>query len=248
MTAGFQAFTDTGLVQIDGTTPNYALRQKVDMVTGAGSINAGKSNSGTQYTFTANVATFTFNAAKPLVVLYSPNAYATLLQCKNNNNGTWTAKIWSNTAATVSVYIFDQASAAAPSGPGYGLQVFDPAGALVFDARQRIARILDNQSGNIMGAGPGWGQWNQVDTQNRSWSYPGPSKVGVAAIGTAFVSSPTGGTNNGWYNISGFQTVGSAVNFQWQYYQNGTTSHPGNNTCFGSQYDWRFMAIDLSNI
>ena len=247
MTAGFQAWTDSGLVQIDGTTQNYALRQSFNVTTGAGSINAGKSNAGVQYTFTANVATFTFSANQPLIALYSPSAYVTILQCVNSG-GTWTVQIWSNTAATVTVYVFDQSLAAVPSGAGYGLQVFDANGSLIADGRQRLARVLDTQSGNIQGAGPGWGQFNQVDTRTYSWSYSGVSKVGVAAIGTAWVSSPTGGNNNGWYDISGLQTSGSTVNFLWQYYSVGNTSHPGNNNCFGSQYDWRFMAIDLSNI
>jgi hypothetical protein len=247
MTVGFQAFTDSGLVQIDGTTQNYALLQKFDVTTSVGSISAGRSNAGVLYTFNANVATFSFSSVKPMVTLYSPTAYVTLLQC-TNNNGTWTAKIWANGAATVTVYIFDQASAAVPSGTGYGLQVFDANGVLVFDARQRIARVLDTQSGNINNTSPGWGQWTHIDQQTRQFSYPTVSKIGVAAIGTAFISSPTGGNNNGWYNISGLQTAGNVVNFNYAYYQVGNTSHPSNDVNFGSQFDWRFMAIDLSNM
>jgi hypothetical protein len=218
------------------------------VATGVGSINAGRSNAGSMYTFNANVSSFLISAVKPLVALYSPNAYATILQCINNNNGTWSVKIWSNVAATITVYVFDESAAAAPSGPGYGLQVFNESGVLVFDARQRIARVIDTQIGNINNAGPGFGQWGQVDSRTYQFSYPSVSKIGVAAIGTAFVSSPTGGTNNGWYDISALQTVGNVVNFAWSYNQVGNTSHPGNNTCFGSQFDWRFMAIDLSNI
>ncbi|MBB6105218.1 hypothetical protein F4827_005084 [Paraburkholderia bannensis] len=212
-------------------------------------MNAGKSNAGVQYTFNANVATFSFSASQPLIALYSPNAYVAILRCVSSN-GSWTVQIWSNVAAAVTVYIFDQALAAVPSGAGFGMQVFNANGELVADARQRLARVLDTQSGNIMGAGPGWGQWNQVDSRSASWTYPGASKVGVAALGTAFVFSPTGGgiNSSGWYNIGGFQTSGATVNFLYQYYQVGSTFHPGNNTCFGSQYDWRFMAIDLSNI
>jgi hypothetical protein len=247
MTVGFQAFTDTGLVQIDGTTPNYALRQKFDVTTASGNMNGSKSNAGTMYYYTAPVATFTIAAVQPLIALYSATAFATILQCLNNNNGTWTVKIWSSAVATVSVYIFDQAPAAAPTGPGYGLQVFDQNAVLIFDSRQRIARVIDTQSGNINNAGPGWGQWAQVDTRTYSWSYPSVSKIGVAAIGTAFICTEGGGSNS-WYNMSGLQTVGNTVNFKYQYYQNGTPSHPNNNVAFGSQYDWRFMAIDLSNI
>jgi hypothetical protein len=126
--------------------------------------------------------------------------------------------------------------------------VFDEMGVLVFDARQRIARVIDTQTGNINNTSPGWGQWSQVDSRTYQFPYPSVSKIGVAAIGTAFVSSPTGGNNNGWYNISGLQTAGNVVNFKYAYYAVGNTSHPGNNTCFGAQYDWRFMAIDLSNL
>jgi hypothetical protein len=248
MPAGFQAFTDTGLVQIDGTTQNYALRQTLTVNTAAGSMNIGKSNSGTQWTITANVSSFTINALQPLVVIYSPNAYATLLHCIPQGSNNWAILLWSSVAAPITVYVFDQSSAAVPSGPGFGLQVFDANGILVADARQRLARIVDTQAGNIMGAGPGWGQWNQRDNLNASWSYPTVQKIGVAAIGTALVSSPTGGNSSGWYDISGLQTAGNTVNFQWQYYQQGNAPHPGNNVCFGYQYNWRFMAVDLSYI
>jgi len=250
MSAGFQAWTDSGLVQIDGTTQNCALRQTISVTTAPGTIDAFKSNGGTQYTFSANVANLTISATAPLIALYSQGAYATILRCKNNSDGTWSVQIWTNVAAAVTVYIFDQAQAAVPSGTGFGLQVFDQNGALIADARQRLARVIDMQSGNIMGASADWGQWNQVDQRTYSWTYPGPSKVGVAAIGTAFVGSPTGGgtASDGWYNVSALQTVGNTVNFNYAYYQVGSTSHPGDNVAFGSQFDWRFMAIDLSNL
>jgi hypothetical protein len=229
-------------------TQHYVLRQKFDIATSGGDMNAGKSNAGVQYTFRANIASFTVFATKPLVALYSPNAYATVLQCVSNQDGSWVVKIWTNVAATVTVYVFDQSSAAAPSGPGYGRQIFDENGVLVFDARQRTARIIDTQAGNINNAGPDWGQWNHVDQRTYSWSYPSVSKIGVAAIGTAFVSSPTGGTNNGWYNISALQTAGNVVNFSYAYNQVGNTAHPSNDVNYGSQFDWRFMAVDLSNL
>jgi len=248
MTAGFQAWTDSGLVQIDGTTPNYALRQSFNVGTNGGDMPAGKSNSGNQYTLRANIVDFTVYAATPLIVLYSPNAYATILRCIRQEANTWAVRLWSNNSATIGVYVFDQASAAVPSGPGFGLQVFDANGTLIADARQRLARVIDTRAGNINNAGAGFGQWGQVDQRSYSWSYPGVSKIGVAAIGTAFVSSPTGGSNSGWYNMSGLQTTGNTINLNYAYYQQGNTSHPGNNNCFGSQYDWRFMAVDLSNI
>jgi hypothetical protein len=248
MAVGFQAWTDTGFVQIDGSTQNYALRQILNVTTGAGDMNAGKANSGSQYTLSANIVDFTIGAVAPLIVLYSPSAYATVLRCMSVGANTWSVRLWSNMSATIGVYVFDQASSAAPSGVGYGLQVFDASGTLIADARQRLGRVVDMQAGNINNAGSGWGQWAQVDSRTYQFSYPQMSKIGVAGIGTAFVSSPTGGTNNGWYNISGLQTAGNVVNFNYSFYSQGHTSHPGNNNCFGSQYDWRFMAIDLSHI
>ncbi|WP_157646398.1 hypothetical protein [Paraburkholderia atlantica] len=215
------------------------------MTTASGSMNGGKSNAGVMYYFSANVASFTITAVRPLIALYCSTAFVTVLQCANNNNGTWTVKVWTSAAATVSVYVFDQAPAAAPSGPGYGLQVFDQNGVLVFDARQRIARVIDTQSGNINNAGPGWGQWSHVDTRTYSWSYPSVSKIGVAAIGTAFNIGDGGGSTS-WYNMSGLQTVGNTVSFKYQYYENGSPAHPMNDVAFGSIFDWRFMAIDLS--
>jgi hypothetical protein len=195
VTAGFQAFTDSGLVQIDGTSQNFVLRQAFGITTGPGAMTAGKSNSGNQYYLSANLNDFTVSATAPLIVLYSPNAYATILRCVNTQTNTWNVRVWSNTAAAITVYVFDQSSAAAPSGPGYGLQVFDANGVLVADARQRLARVIDTQVGNINNTSPGWGQWGQVDSRSYSWNYPTVSKIGVAAIGTAFVSSPTGGSN-----------------------------------------------------
>ncbi|MBK5120878.1 hypothetical protein IQ288_13395 [Burkholderia sp. R-69980] len=248
MGVGYQAWTDTGLAQIDGVAQNYVLRQNFLITTASGDMNAGKSNAGNQYTLKANIADFIVYATAPFIALYSPSAYATMLWCIKQSEGIWSVRLWSNTAAIVGVYIFDQAAVVAPTGPGFGLQVFDEAGNLVADARQRLARVIDIQIGNINNAGPGWGQWAQVDGRAYQFSYPQVSKIGVGALGTAFVSSPTGGSNNGWYNMSGLQTAGSTVNFNYAYYAQGNTSHPGNNNCFGSQYDWRFMAVDLSNI
>ena len=248
MTAGFQAFTDTGLVQIDGTTPNFVLRQSATVVAGSGNINIGKSNAGKQWFVNCSTVSFTFAASMPLVALYSPTAYVAMLHCVSNGDGTWTILLWSSqNGAAIGIYIFDTAPAVAPSGAGYGMQIYDGGGSLIYDARQRIARVLDTQSGNVRNASPGWGQWDQVDSVSQSWSYP-VSKVGVAGIGTAFLGATFGNQGDGWYDISGFQTSGGSVNFLFQYHSNGSGSHPNTNSCFGSQYDWRFMAIDLSNI
>lgn len=248
MTAGFQAYTDSGLVQIDGTTQNYALRQTIGVTTAQGDMNAGRANSGAIYTLRANIADLSVSAVQPLFVLYSPSTYATIIKCINNNNGTWTIRIWTSAPASLTLYVFDQSSAAAPGGPGYGLQVFDASGALIADARQRLARVLDTQAGNINNAGAGWGQWAHVDSWGATWGYSGASKVGVAAMGNAFLGVPTGGTNNGYYTMSGLQTAGNVVNLNYSYYQQGNTSHPGNDVCYGSAFDWRFMVVDLSNI
>ncbi|NPT39678.1 hypothetical protein [Paraburkholderia xenovorans] len=248
MTAGFQAFTDTGLVQIDGLTQNYALRQKIVVTTSSGPINAGMSNAGSMYQLSANVANISITAVAPLIAIYSPSANATILKCANAGGNAWNVQIWSDSPASVEVFIFDQSVAAAPSGAGYGLQVFDASGNLVADARQRLARVLDVQAGNIHDSpGSGWGQWAHIDSRDYSFSYAA-AKVGVAAIQNAMQSYPTGGSNNGWYNMSGFNTVGGNVTLHYGYFQQGNTSHPGNDAAYGTAFDWRFMAVDLSNL
>jgi hypothetical protein len=248
MTAGFQAWTDSGLVQIDGLTQNYALRQKIVVTTGPGSINAGMANSGNMYQFSANVATLSIAAVAPLIAIYCSAANATILKCSSVGVNSWNVQVWSSVAATVEVFVFDQSAAAAPSGAGYGLQVFDGNGVLIADARQRLARVLGVETGNIHDApGAGWGQWGHIDSRDYSFAY-GASKVGVAAIQNAMQSFPTGGNNNGWYNLSGFNTVGGSVVHHYGYYQVGNTSHPSNDAGYGTAFDWRFMAIDLSNL
>ncbi|PQV50960.1 hypothetical protein [Paraburkholderia sp. BL21I4N1] len=246
MTAGFQAFTDSGLVQIDGATSNYVLRQTLAVTAAAGTFPMMKSNGSTQYTAQGNVCSFSVSAVSPLIVLYSPNAYATILKVTNPSGNTWNVLLWASAAAQIAVYIFDRSAAAAPSGAGYGLQVFDESGTLIADARQRMARVIDVQAGNVRGAGPGFGQLPHVDTVSYSWNYPTVSKIGVGAIGTSLIGMSSGSTGN--YNISALQTAGNAVNFLYQYYSFGGASHPSNDVCFGSQWDWRFMAVDLSNI
>lgn len=246
MTAGFQAYTNSGLVQIDGLTANYVLRQTISTNTSAGTINMNKSNAGVMYTFPTNVANLTITADSPLIALYSPSAYASIIHCANNNNGTWSVQIWSSVAAAIAVYVFDRAAVAAPSGAGYGLQVFDASGTLIVDTRQRMASVLDIQSGNIHNAGPGWGQWSHIDTYTNSWTYSTVSKVGVAALITAMVGDSN--SSIGYVNIGGFQTSGNVVNYRYAGYVAGSDSPPANDLCFGSQFNWGFTAIDLSNI
>jgi hypothetical protein len=60
MTAGFQAFSDTGVVQIDGTTPNYQLIASLVQVTQLESIPAVYNNVGTQFYATLWHTTFIY--------------------------------------------------------------------------------------------------------------------------------------------------------------------------------------------
>lgn len=241
MTAGFQAFTDGGIYQIDGTTYNLVRRQLISVTTAAGPLDMSKNNAGTMNTNTASVATVAFSAVTPLLVIYSPNRPAAIMKVLSTGANTWSAQIWTYGGNdTLELHVFDRADAAAPSGAGFGLQVFDANGILVADARQRLARVVDVQSGNILGVGPGWGQWNSVDVQTQSYSYSGIAKVGVGAMLTPFTCSP-----NIYYRTQGYQTNGGTISRQYHVTSIGGTV-PGNEVAFGSQFDWRFMAVDLS--
>jgi hypothetical protein len=241
MTAGFQAFNDGGVYQIDGTTYNLARRQVISVSTSAGNLDMGKNNAGTMNYNTASIANVSFSAVTPLLVIYSPGRPAAIMKCLNTGTNTWQAQIWTYAGNdTLELHVFDRADAAAPAGAGYGLQVFDASGVLVADARQRLARVMDVQSGNITGAGAGWGQYTSVDSQTQSYSYSGIAKVGVGAMLTPYTCAP-----NVYYRTQGYQTNGGTISRQWRVTSIGGT-YPGNENCFGSQYDWRFMAVDLS--
>lgn len=58
MTAGFQAFSDTGVVQIDGTTPDYQLIASLVQVTQLESMPVVYNNVGTQFYATLWHTTF----------------------------------------------------------------------------------------------------------------------------------------------------------------------------------------------
>jgi hypothetical protein len=240
MTAGFQAFNDGGVYQIDGTTINLVRRQLISVTTSAGALDMGKNNAGTMNTNTASVATVSFSAVTPLLVIYSPNRPAAIMKCLNTGTNSWQAQIWTYAGNdTVELHVFDRADAAAPAGAGFGLQVFNESGVLVADARQRVARVLDVQAGNIIGVGADWGQFTSNDSQVQSYSY-GVSKIGVGAMLTPFTCAP-----NIYYRTQGYQTNGGTISRQWKVTTLGGVT-PGNENCFGSQFDWRFMAVDLS--
>lgn len=240
MTAGFQAFNDGGVYQIDGTTPNFVRSQLINVTTASGALDMGKSNAGAMNTNTAFVATVGVTVANPLFVIYSPSVPAAIMKSVNTGGNNWSVQIWTyNAAATVELHVFTSAAAAAPTGAGFGLQVFDASGTLIADARQRLARVLDVQSGNIQNAGGGWGAYTSINLQTQSYSYSVP-KVGVGAMLTPFTASP-----NVYYRTQGFQTSGGTISREYHYVGiNGNP--PGSENVFGSQYDWRFMAVDLS--
>ena len=239
MTAGFQAFNDGGVYQIDGSTINLVRTQLISVTTGAGALDMSKNNAGGMNTNTANVATVSFSATTPLLVIYSASVAAAVMKCVSTGSNTWSAQIWSYSATTLELHIFDRADVAAPSGSGYGLQVFNESGVLVADARQRLARVLDVQSGNIQNVGAGWGQFSSKDTQDQTYTYSA-AKVGVGAMLTPFTCAP-----NLYYRTQGYLTQGGTVYRQYRFTSVGGSS-PNSENCFGSQYDWRFMAVDLS--
>lgn len=240
MPAGLQVFNDGGVYQIDGTTPNYVRTQLIGVSTSPGAVDMGRANSGVMNTNTANIANVSVVAQSPLFVLYSPNAPAAILKSVNAGGNSWTVQIWTLSLATnLELHVFEPSAALVTPGVGYGLQVFDTSGNLIADARQRFARILDVQQGNIFNVGAGWGEFTTVSSQSQSYGYS-VAKVGVGAMATPWLSSP-----NLYYRTQGYQTNGGTVSRQWQYTRIAGTE-PGTQNCFGSQLDWRFMAVDLS--
>jgi len=247
VTAGFQAFTDSGLLQIDGLTPNMTLRQKIGVTTAPGTLLICWTYNGDAGPL-APVATVNFSASTPLCAVYSPGCPATIVSTTNTGPGQWSALIWSSSPASLDFYVFDQVPAvSAPAGPGYGLQVFTPAGGcgLIYDARQPPVSVLGFQAGNIIGADPaGWygGSNGWPGNTSQSFSYP-VSKVASAAILNAGIAYRTQ-----YYALSAWQHSGGTAIMDFINVNAGEQYPPNNFVGFGSVLSWSALIIDVSCI
>jgi len=132
MVAGLQIFNDYNTIQIDSSFSNFFLKEKRFVSL----ISTHPGFRGAYETYTAEV---TFNGIKnPLLFIGESSAGVSVIgSVQTGSSITYTL----NCAVSLSFYVFlyDQTP---PVNTGFGLQIFDEKGGLMFDAGGRLLNIL----------------------------------------------------------------------------------------------------------
>ena len=116
MTAGFQALTDSGFIQVDSDLgmPNWQLLQKITIASSIGSFQLYFNNVGGTQRLNANMVTFNFAAVSPLVAFTCDSgAFIAPIVWRQSGNS-YSVDIVCNAPCNVTAYIFDQADQTMP--------------------------------------------------------------------------------------------------------------------------------------
>lgn len=133
MTAGLEVYNDAGALVIDSNNPNYSLLA-------SGTVAAG------------TAVSFATTTVRPLVFVRfnTPNRFVRISDLTNNSVTFQTYDLQENTgnfanpvSGSTEYMVFGIASTLTPSSPGYGLNVFDASGNLIFDSNQKIPRVKE---------------------------------------------------------------------------------------------------------
>lgn len=131
MTAGLEIYNDAGSLLIDSINSNYSL------------LASGTAASGTSVSFTTTTV-------RPLVFVRfnTPNRFVRISDLTNNSVTFQTYDLQEGTgnfanpvSGSTEYKVFGIASTLAPSNPGYGLNVFDASGNLIYDSNREVPRI-----------------------------------------------------------------------------------------------------------
>ncbi|WAS56189.1 hypothetical protein MK974_24115 [Burkholderia ambifaria] len=238
MSAGFQAFTDTGVYQIDGQTPNYQMVQSMvgqSVTTGLDFVvnDAGKK-------FGANLpnVSFTFNSTVgPMYGVYASGNVGITIWSTDVNGSTYTLRFITEQPCTVYFFQFDQVPVV--SG-GFGFQVFSEQGRLIADSSRPFLRVLDVIFEEYLKPGTGWVSTGAPNPPWNSRTYGVP--VIVSAIYPVHVGwdySPAG------IELTSIRVSGNSVSW-------GTTMYGGGRkpgfSGFREQWRQRFMVLDATGI
>jgi hypothetical protein len=245
MPSGFQAWTDSGFVQVDSDLgmPNWQLRQKITVGSNGSSFQLYYNDVGTVGTVGANMVQFVFNAINPLVAFTIDNGmYFVPIKWTANGN-TWTVDIVVNGPCTMTAYIFDRADVTM-SGNNFGAQVFNAAGACVADVTVPFARILGSFTGNLQFASGSTGWYSSGGNEPPKGIF-GTWGFGVGQVAVAAVIPTWEYTSNvsGAY-MSMFNTNGGTIQGTNALIGSGSSN---NYVGFKEQLQWGFTALDVSN-
>jgi len=140
MPAGVQVYTsDTNVVQIDGNYSNLQMTAKGTVYSAFQAVQANTNPNGTYY-YDIPVAYVSFNAVSPVFAVSGDTSAAVV--ATSNSGNSWTVTIWTpNGPAGVDWFVFDRAT---PADSKSGLQVFNDAQQLVFDAQMKYLKVVGN--------------------------------------------------------------------------------------------------------
>lgn len=133
MPAGLEVYNDAGALIVDSNSPNYSL------------LASGTASSGSPVSFTSTTVRplvfVRFNTPNRFVRISALSSNSVTFQTYDLQEGTGN---FSNPVSGSTEYkVFGIASTLAPSSPGFGLNVFDAAGNLIYDSNREIPRVRE---------------------------------------------------------------------------------------------------------
>lgn len=179
MPTGFQAFNSNYITVIDDDFFNLCL-------VGKGSVTTSN-NSNYSY------VDVTLACREPTMAFKCTSGFAYILTQKNNGNGTWTFRFGASTGSrTIDYWLFDIPPSASNSRSG--MQVFNAAGALIFDANYPYlspVSFYQNVDGSLIGGdvtlyGTPGRQYAVVQNYAQMLQYVGEETPGGAGAGTVY--------------------------------------------------------------
>ncbi|MCA8013828.1 hypothetical protein LGM38_17410 [Burkholderia vietnamiensis] len=237
MPAGLQAFTDTGLYQIDGSTPNYQMVQAMSGQSVDTSLRLAVNDVGKLFNTTLPSVAFAFNAtAGPMYGVYASDGVGITVWSTDVSGSMYTLRFITERPCTVYFFLFDRVP---PAAGNFGLQVFNERGNLIADSSKPFLRVLDVIYDEYL---PGTG-WDTLGAPIAQWNiraYGVPVMVsGIYPVHQAWSYDPAG------VELSSIRVSGNTVSW-------GTTMYGGgrkpNWSGFREQWHSRFMVLDATGI
>ncbi|AQQ19825.1 hypothetical protein A8D61_15700 [Burkholderia cenocepacia] len=232
MSVGFQAFTDSGIYQIDGTTPNFQCTQSLVSVSQSTNLRVAYNDVGKGFDGTFWVASFSFSANTPLYAFTTDGGVGAVIWDHQASGMLHTVRIVTWSQATVRFFVFDTTP---PVGGNFGLQVFSETSVLVADSSRPFYRVLDAMHIQYK-PGYGWETTGYPHPPTESRSYGRPVLVSCPFPCHSLISG------DGTYRpgLTLFQTVGDTVTW----YQQNWAGTPPNWSGFNETYHLHFLVID----
>jgi hypothetical protein len=241
MTAGFQAFTDTGIVQIDGQTANFQLVAQLAQVLQLQSIPSVYNDVGKQFSATYWHTTFTFTANNPLFAFVADGGVMIAPWRFSRSGNSFAAEFIGAAQTTLRLFIFDNVL---PTPSGFGLQVFSNAGVLVADAASPFCKVIDVISGQYL-PGTGWDASGTTMPGPQTQSAGYPVNVAIAGCWPSHYMFSSGDGPGAETTMMGVGVTGASVTWEFHTFAGSRGAHfIGFRECTA----YRFMVLDMTGI